>query len=274
MLTETERIPVFIAVALLVGSFMLLLAASLSVPVARASKILTLRAVVDGEIRSVDFGIWGYCLKSIESESGGVVVSPWCTRWMVGWTIQSDVIEFLQATENPLSVPSKIETSMLVIYPAVATLAFLCFIWFLSVHLRNGIGARKSFQAIRDPPFSILQFTLACFTALATFFVFLVHVELVSSVKKSFRLRPPYTLQLAWGNSTWFCVVAFACLLGELFIVRNIRNARRKRKEQRLPTMASTEKNLQTQAESHAIAPMGTRPCNNGQAAVFRQTPV
>lgn len=40
--------------------------------------------------------------------------------------------------------------------------------------------------------------------------------------------------------------------------------------------MASTEKNLQTQAESHAhaIAPMGTRPCNNGQAAVFRQTPV
>jgi len=38
--------------------------------------------------------------------------------------------------------------------------------------------------------------------------------------------------------------------------------------------MASTEKNLQTQAESHAIVPMGTRPCNNGQAAVFRQMPV
>ena len=146
---------------------------------------------------------------------------------MVGWTIQSDVIEFLQATENPLSVPSKIETSMLVIYPAgqspstvshsvawrnliVATLAFLCFIWFLSVHLRNGIGARKSFQAIRDPPFSILQFTLACFTALATFFVFLVHVELVSSVKKSFRLRPPYTLQLAWGNSVSFESISLA----------------------------------------------------------------
>ena len=37
---------------------------------------------------------------------------------MVGWTIQSDVFEFLQITENLLNVPSKIETSMLAIYPA------------------------------------------------------------------------------------------------------------------------------------------------------------
>jgi len=37
---------------------------------------------------------------------------------LVGWTIQSDVLEFLQATENLSNKPSNIETSMLAIYPA------------------------------------------------------------------------------------------------------------------------------------------------------------
>lgn len=65
MLTNTERIPVLIAVVLLVSSFLLLLAVSLSVPIVRTSRILTLRVVADGDNRSVDFGIWGYCLKSV-----------------------------------------------------------------------------------------------------------------------------------------------------------------------------------------------------------------
>jgi len=69
---------------------------------------------------------------------------------------------------------------------------------------------------------------------------------------------------------TWFSVVAFVCLLGELLIVRNIRSTRRKQKAQvrfdytiarevycdtdhsiqRLPTTGPTEENMQTRAES------------------------
>jgi len=86
----------------------------------------------------------------------------------------------------------------------VAALAFICFIWFLSVALRNRIGARRLFQAIRDPPFSRLQFILTCLTTLATFFVLLVHIQLVISVKRSIRLPSPNALQIGWGNSVSF----------------------------------------------------------------------
>jgi len=236
MLINTEGIPVLIAVVLLVSSFILLLAVSLSVPIVRTSKILTLRAVVDGDIRSVDFGIWGYCLRFVHryvySAGAWRDFLIWVLyQWQWGNRSQSSVYStvgwldhpircpwILQATENLLNVPSNIETSMLTIYPAgqssttvscptswhnrvVAALAFISFIWFLSVALRNRTGARRSFQAIRDPPFSRLQFILTCLTTLATFFVLLVHIQLVISVKRSIRLPPLNALQIRWGNS-------------------------------------------------------------------------
>jgi len=79
---------------------------------------------------------------------------------------------------------------------------------------------------------------------------------------------------------TWFSVAAFVCLLGELFIVRNIRDTRHKQKAQvrfnyimtyemycdtdhsiqRLPTTALTEENMQTRAESRVTIPMDSQP--------------
>jgi len=110
MLINTEGIPVLIAVVLLVSSFILLLAVSLSVPIVRTSKILTLRAVVDGDIRSVDFGIWGYCLRFVHryvySAGAWRDFLIWVLyQWQWGNRSQSSVYSTVGWLDHPIRCP-------------------------------------------------------------------------------------------------------------------------------------------------------------------------
>lgn len=262
MIVKTEGYPFLIAVVLLSASLALLLVASLSVPILQTSRIMTLRAEIDGETRSVDFGIWGYCLKSLKSGDNGVYTPLRCTRRMIGWTIQPDVVEFLKISGDWSTVMTKVETSMLVIYPVAVAFTFIGWIFSLAVYFTNRIRTRRTFQSTQHLPFLRSQIALGYLIAFITFFVFLVHVELVSSAQKNVRPRldsSSSTLQLEWGNSTWLCVVALICLLGEIVVIRSIRKARHRRNKQRLQaqSLPSVEKVSPMEAESHVMVPTG-----------------
>jgi hypothetical protein len=54
----------------------------------------------------------------IDTSDDSMASLPQCTRRMAGWSIQPDVVDFLETSRDLQHVPTNIETSMLAIYPA------------------------------------------------------------------------------------------------------------------------------------------------------------
>ncbi|KAF9446906.1 hypothetical protein P691DRAFT_156608 [Macrolepiota fuliginosa MF-IS2] len=261
MKTKVQGHSFAVAVTLLATALPMLLVVSLSVPLLRASWIFRLRANVDGVARFVEFGIWGYCLNSTEENSRNTAATfPQCTRKMLGWTIGPEVVAFLQASRSVQTAPTNMETSLLVVYPASAALVLITFGLALSVYVAGKTTAKTSIGSLQHPKYLGTQFCLGCLTALTTFFVLLVHLELVTSVKKAVRAQlnsGNETLRTEWGNATWLCLAALVSLCGNIIIIRSVRTAKRKRDAQiseqtQLPMIPLADKHsmIVTDAES------------------------
>lgn len=86
---------------------------------------------------------------------------------------------------------------------AAAVLIFFNLIASLAVYTAGKLKAKASIQPVQSPKYLGTMYFFSCLIVLTTFFALLVHVELVTSVKKA--IHPSTggnpTLRLEWGNT-------------------------------------------------------------------------
>lgn len=118
----------FSAFFTLVAAFSLLLTA-LSTPFDNSLYVFRLGSHTGepDKARFVDFGIFGYCLDlGREEELSGMI--PRCSGQMLGWTIGSDVTNYLNVPSDVHLSISKTATTLFVFHPLAAFFSFVAFV--------------------------------------------------------------------------------------------------------------------------------------------------
>ncbi|KAF8969969.1 actin cortical patch SUR7/pH-response regulator pali [Flammula alnicola] len=196
---------------LVFAAFVLLLLVSLSAPIIKPIYLFRLSGNVSssllksGASGSVNFGVWGYCISGINVAVVGVnrQTDGQCSKTHLGYTFDSTVANALNANglEN---IISRTTTSVLVLHPVTAGLAFLTLLISLFI-LRRGSNGTSRFP-------SLITMGLGSFTAFLTTVVFLIDVILVAVVRKRVRDATDGRITMVWGNAVWMTLGAAVAL--------------------------------------------------------------
>jgi len=193
--------------ALLFVAFLLLLLATLSVPIIKTIFLFRLTAagssgLLDSSVStSVVFGVWGYCTSGVDVSIVGINhdTAAVCSRRHLGYTFDSTVEKVLHVSglENDISHAL---TGVLALHPVVVALTFVTFLISLFM-LRRGPNGTS-----RLP--SLLALGLGLFTAFLTTVVFLIDCILVAVTRKHLHKDSDGLITLTWGNAVWMVLVA------------------------------------------------------------------
>ncbi|KAJ7905392.1 pali-domain-containing protein [Mycena olivaceomarginata] len=196
-----------LAPALFFVAFLLLLLATLSVPIIKSIFLFRLTASASSGLlhssasTSVVFGVWGYCTSGVDVSIIGVDhdTAGECSKRHLGYTFDNTVSEVLHVSglENDIS---KSLTGVLALHPVVVALTFVTFLISLFM-LRRGANGTS-----RLP--SLLALGMGILTAVLTTIVFLIDCIVVAVVRHKVHQASDGALTLNWGSAVWLTLTA------------------------------------------------------------------
>ncbi|KAF5391373.1 hypothetical protein D9757_002008 [Collybiopsis confluens] len=196
-------------------AFVLLLFATLSVPIIKSIFLFTLAANISSQLESasatVRFGVWGYCTSSVDVAGlfSDNITPAKCSPVHLGYTFDATIAHFLQVPLNLDSnelvrVVSKTTTAALVLHPIACALTFLTMLISLFMFRRG------SNRPARLP--SLLTLIIGTLAALLTTIVFLIDVILVAVIRDHVKEDTDGDVSLNWGNAVWIALGATIAL--------------------------------------------------------------
>ncbi|GLB35057.1 putative SUR7/PalI family protein [Lyophyllum shimeji] len=200
-----------LAALLLFVAFLLLLLVTLSVPIIKSIFLFRLTAnlgsslLATGANATANFGVWGYCIPSINFAVMGIdrATASHCSGTHLGYTLDSDVANALHAT-NFENVISRTTTAALVLHPIAAALTLFAFLISLFIfRLPSNATSRLPAQCI---------LSIGLLAVILTTVVFLIDVGFVAVVRSKVHDASRGHLALAWGNAVWMTLGATIAL--------------------------------------------------------------
>ncbi|KAJ4488107.1 pali-domain-containing protein [Lentinula aciculospora] len=200
-----------IILCLLFIAFLLLLLATLSVPIIKNIYLFTLTTNVSSFIESasdnVKFGVWGYCISGVNVGGiiSGSVIAAECSKVHLGYSLDSTVASALSIGSNELAnVVSETTTAALVLHPIACAMTFLTL--FVSLFMLR----RGSNGTARLP--SLMTLGAGILATLLTTVVFLIDVIVVAVVRDHVKDNTNGIVTLDWGNAGWMTLGATIAL--------------------------------------------------------------
>ncbi|THH01992.1 hypothetical protein EW145_g6820 [Phellinidium pouzarii] len=192
----------------LFAAFLLLLLISLSVPVIKFIDLLKLSATLKKGIGianvsangAVKFGVWGYCISSVETKVLGQVVagaSGKCSKAHLGYTLDSTVTNALGIGKISNTL-SRSLTAVLVLHPITCGLTFVMLV--VSLFLLARPTPRRLCAG--------LSLSVSILAAAVTTAVFLIDVIFVAVVRDKLDKQTKGGVKATWGNATWMMLAA------------------------------------------------------------------
>ncbi|GJE87184.1 actin cortical patch SUR7/pH-response regulator pali [Phanerochaete sordida] len=217
-----------VAPVLAFAAFLLLLLASLSVPITHSIYLIRLTGhtaipYLDASATSaVRFGVWGYCITAFDLSLGNVHddTPGFCSPPRLGYKFDSTVQAALNANGVNVKAMNRSLTALLVLHPITCGFAFLTLLLSLSVVRRHGAISRGA---------SFLTFTVGLFASLLTGFLFTLDVVFVAISMHDVKKNTNGQVTGAFGAVTWM-VLAAALLLKGALVSTCVTLARTKRK--------------------------------------------
>ncbi|KAI0797689.1 actin cortical patch SUR7/pH-response regulator pali [Abortiporus biennis] len=204
-----------LAPLLIFVAFLLLLLVSLSAPIINSIYLFRLVANISaslldsGASGSARFGVWGYCLSSIDVSVLGIDhnSAAQCSKAKLGYNFDSNVATALHV--NGLqNVISRTLTAALVLNPIACSLTFLALLSSLFILRRHGAGVSRLA--------SLFTLGIGLVAALLTTIVFLIDVIFVAIVRHRIKNATDGDLIFDWGNAVWMTLGATIALWGAL----------------------------------------------------------
>jgi len=203
----------FIAPVLLFIAFLLLLLVTLSVPIIKTIYLFGLSVNVSSSLfksggsGSVSYGVFGYCLSSLNYEVVGIkgtAEAAECSKRHLGYTFDSTVANALHLSglENLIT---RTTTAALVMIPLACAFTFVtfCLSLFMLRLGRNGTNRLPSLLTLGSGSLAALFATIA----------FLIDVILVGVVKHRVHNDTDGDVTLSWGNAVWMTLGAVIAIL-------------------------------------------------------------
>ncbi|KAH8117346.1 pali-domain-containing protein [Phellopilus nigrolimitatus] len=198
-------------------AFLLLLLVSLSVPIIKSIDLLKLTATLSEgfSVVSIDasgnvkFGVWGYCISSVEAEAAGQSINKAgeCSKPHLGYTLNSNVENALQVVGISDTL-SRSVTSVLVLHPIACGLTFLGLVLSLFILLQPASRARLC---------SSVTLIVSILASVLTTIVFLIDVIFVAVVQHKLKNATKGDVKATWGSGTWMILAAAVLLWAACF---------------------------------------------------------
>ncbi|KAF9530384.1 hypothetical protein CPB83DRAFT_850827 [Crepidotus variabilis] len=217
--------------AILTGiATVLLLFICISTPVVNSMRMYRISNVINGAIRYVDVGLWGYCVKPLQfgfnSFTFDATVVEGCSRASIGFSLDENVANALKIPEIK-GLYSKSFTAILIVFP-IATImtAFSCVLQ-LTIHLLSktrGMQLGISSRGVRG------IFFFNVLTMFIVFFAFIIQIAVLVTGRARVAYlslhTSNYRLQFHGENTPWLSGFALLCHFIDLFIINTWRKER------------------------------------------------
>lgn len=135
----------FLSVLLFAVAFILLLVATISIPVTRSIYLIKLNFATSAGISGVkatgkvEFGVWGYCVFPVQASAFGIstgATATTCSPAKLGYTFDSQLVK-LTGLQDAAHTISTVTSAGLVLHPIACGLAFLALLFALLAACTN-----------------------------------------------------------------------------------------------------------------------------------------
>ncbi|KDR80773.1 hypothetical protein GALMADRAFT_153207 [Galerina marginata CBS 339.88] len=221
------------ASALLVGvASLVLLFTCLSSPVVDTLYVYRMSTILDGAIRYVEVGLWGYCVDPLRVIGyNPLVFDPnvveGCIRSKVGFSLDANVAA---ALHSPLldGQLSKAHTGLFILYPIATALSILFCAFQTLFHLFK--NHTRSMQVRSTSGNVAWLIGYAGITSFLVTFALVLQVSILIYAKSQLHRisTPARNLTFHAGNTIWLSVVGFICHAINLSILITLRKSLKK----------------------------------------------